>query len=142
VCIATCFIALHHELLTPRPAHCWQHDKIEPEHREIERQMGDAATPAAGWEKGQVENQVGLMRLAVASRAAGKPLPLDGPSFEVTDTPNCFPNANKRWLTELAGNSVFTLPKPRLLSQRSSRVMSNSAGRNVSSTPPRMARPA
>ncbi|MBZ9887355.1 CoA ester lyase [Mesorhizobium sp. M7A.F.Ca.US.006.04.2.1] len=27
-----------------------------------------------------------MMRLAVASRAAGKPLPLDGPSFEVTDT--------------------------------------------------------
>jgi len=27
-----------------------------------------------------------LMRLAVASRAAGKPLPLDGPSFEVADT--------------------------------------------------------
>ncbi|MER8695319.1 CoA ester lyase [Mesorhizobium opportunistum] len=27
-----------------------------------------------------------MMRLAVASRAAGKPLPLDGPSFEITDT--------------------------------------------------------
>jgi citrate lyase subunit beta/citryl-CoA lyase len=27
-----------------------------------------------------------MMRLAVASRAVGKPLPLDGPSFEVTDT--------------------------------------------------------
>lgn len=27
-----------------------------------------------------------LMRLAVASRAVGKPLPLDGPSFEVSDT--------------------------------------------------------
>lgn len=27
-----------------------------------------------------------MMRLAVASRAAGKPLPLDGPSFEVADT--------------------------------------------------------
>ncbi|MET2828300.1 HpcH/HpaI aldolase/citrate lyase family protein [Mesorhizobium shangrilense] len=31
-----------------------------------------------------------LMRLAVASRAAGKPLPFDGPSFEVADTTKLF----------------------------------------------------